>query len=542
LVLNIFFLGWGAVGAPAAHEVQGWLMESHRESWARAQLCEERGLWSEARSLYEAILAGEPCHVPARLRMARLEQLADRYLAAKEHISRAADAVREYSGTRHLGHVTARLLHFAEEATVVSLIKSAAGSDPNIIRQSAVLAQHLSLAGDHQSALCFLDAMASRVPAHPLLGFTRANALRHVGDVQGAAREYEACLALSPDFPDAHWAIATHCRAQPPLARIPRLREALRRVEPGGIDQAHLFYALFREYDAADYREEAWWALSCGARIMSDRLEFDSQLEAVRLEALMRLRVSLPAPTTGVGIVPIFIVGMPCTGASLLAHMLGNRPLVKCIGERNDFPAAVSEASGRFFRSALHGERSQLIRELDFQRVGHLYHQRLRQLAADGRYVIDKNPQNLFNLPIILQALPGARVLCLQRDPMDACFANLKELFEADAYPYSYALNDVADHCRRVRSWMEHWQTAAPRSVRIVSYEDLVRAPQQTIAQVIHFLGLESAGTVHEIPPGESVSTAASRQGCDSAPELEVGAWKRYQRELRPLLVRLGVR
>jgi hypothetical protein len=282
--------------------------------------------------------------------------------------------------------------------------------------------------------------------------------------------------------------------------------------------------------------------LCSGAEIMRRRLAFESQLEATRLEALMRLPVSLPAPVTGGQPVPIFIVGMPRTGTTLLDRVLGNHSWVNSLGERNDFAAAVSEASGRFFRSLVHGDRLEVIRGLDFDRAGHLYRLRLRMLAADSRCVIDKNPQNLFNLPIILQALPEARVLCLQRDAMDACFSNLKELFHGDAYPYSYALNDLADHCLRVRGWMEHWQATAPQSVRIVSYEDLVRTPDRVTARVLDFLGLERQSGLHEITRNSApVSTASSSQVRESIHERGIGAWKRYERQLQPLHARLGV-
>jgi hypothetical protein len=497
-------------------------------------------LWDEARSLYEAVLADEPHHVPARLRMARFEQLADRYLEAKEHLLRAADAVRESSSTRHIGYVTARLLEFAEEPTAVALIESVDWSEPHVISQSAVLAQHLWLAGDYQGALRFLDAMANHVRAHPLLIFTRANVYRYLGDLQAADREYEVCLALSPDFADAHWALATHSKAQPPLARVKRILEALSRVQLGSIEQAHLFYALFREYDAADHREEAWWALSSGADIMSRRVAFDSQLEASGLEALMQLPVSRPTAVRDGGIVPIFIVGMPRTGTTLLDRILSNHVSVRSLGERNDFSAAVSEASGRFFRSPLQGYCSQSLRDLDFETVGRLYEQRLRRLAASGRYLIDKNPQNLLNLPLILQALPAARVLCLERDPVDACFSNLKELFQAGAYPYSYALNDLADHCLRVRRWVRHWQVSAPRSVRVVSYEDLVGSPERTTEQVLDFLGIDLQEGLHEITRNSApVATASSSQVREGIHQRGVGAWKRYERQLQPLLARL---
>jgi len=517
-------------------------MTSHQQIWARAQQCEERGAAAEARTLYETILASEPRHVPARLRMARLEQIDDHYLEAKQHVWRAADAVREHGSTRHMAYVTTRLLQFAEEAAVVSLIKAVDWSDPHVIRQSAVLAQHLWLAGDYRCALSFLDAMASCAQPHHLLTFTRASVLRYLGDMQAAEQEYEACLALSPDFPDAHWALATHSRAPTPLARVQRVRDALGRAEVGGVQQAHLFYALFHEYDAADEREEAWSALSRGAEIMSRQLAFDSRLEASRLDAVMQLPVLLPSAEMHSEIVPIFIVGMPRTGTTLLDRILSNHSSVKSLGERNDFSAAVSEASGRFFRSPLHGDRLRLLSDLDFTRVGRLYELRLSQLAAGSRWVIDKNPQNLFNLPLILQALPHARVLCLQRDPMDTCFSNLKELFQADAYPYSYTLNDVADHCLRARRWIAHWQRVAPHAVRVVSYEDLVRSPEPVAAQVIEFLGLEQQRGLHEITRNNApVSTASSSQVRESIHERGIGAWKRYEQQLRPLLTRLDV-
>ncbi|WP_116810994.1 sulfotransferase family protein [Steroidobacter cummioxidans] len=472
--------------------------------------------------------------------MSRFEQIADRYLTAKEHAWRAAESVRESSSTRLIGYVTARLLEFAEEPAAVSLIESVDWSEPNVISQSAVLAQHLWLAGDYQGALKFLDAMARHVPAHPLLAFTRGNVLRYLGDLEAANTEYERCLAMSPDFADAHWALATHSRAQPPLARVQRIQGALSRVQPNSIEQAHLCYALFREYDAADLRQEAWAALSNGAEIMSRRLAFDSQLEASRLDALIQMPVSLPTRATPGEIVPIFIVGMPRTGTTLLDRILGNHSSVQSLGERNDFAAAVSEASGRFFTSPLHGDRGSLLPDLDFKKVGHLYEQRLRRLAPASRFVIDKNPQNLFNLPLILQALPAARVLCLQRDPLDACFSNLKELFQADSYPYSYSLHGLADHCLRVRSWIGHWQKTAPQAVRIVTYEDLVRAPERSTAQVLDFLGLDRQEALHVITRNRTpVSTASSSQVREGIHERGIGAWRRYQRELQPLIERL---
>lgn len=516
-------------------------MQSVSETWNRARQLEAQGSWDQARSLYEAILAREPLHVPARLRMSRFEQTADRYLAAKGHLIRAASAVRERHGMQVIGYVTARLLEFAEEGEVASLILSLDWSDPEVVRQSPVLAQHLWLAGRYEDTLRFLDAVATRVPAHHLLSFTRANVLRYLGDMAGAEREYEACLSVSPNFADAHWALATHAKSQPPLVRVARIREALKHVPEAGIEQAHLFYALFREYDAADDTDEAWSALWQGAALMRGRLVFDPERESERMQALLRMTLSASQPATDGTPVPIFIVGMPRTGTTLLDRVLGNHSLVRSLGERNDFAAAVSEAWGRFFRSALHADPHELLAQVDFRNAGRLYLQRLQSLASQPRYVIDKNPQNLFNIPLILQALPNARVLCLRREPMDACFSNLKELFPGDAYPYSYALDDLAEHCVQVRKWMEHWEAAAPRSVRIVDYENLVNDPDGAAAAVLDFVGLEMQGGLSEITRNSApVSTASSSQVRESIHARGVGAWKRYARQLEPLRARLG--
>jgi tetratricopeptide (TPR) repeat protein len=472
--------------------------------------------------------------------MSRYEQFADRYLAAKEHARQAAIAIRERHGTQLVGYVSARLLEFAEEGEAAAIILSLDWSDPEVIRQSPVLAQHLWLAGRYDDTLRFLDAVAGRVPAHHLLSFTRANVLRYLGDMAGAEREYETCLRLSPHFADAHWALATHARAEPPLARVPRIREALKHTPDGGLAQAHLFYALFREYDAANDTDEAWAALSQGAAIMRKQLVFDSQQETAGMDALMRIAAPKPQSAPDVTPMPVFIVGMPRTGTTLLDRILGNHSLVTSLGERNDFAAAVSHATGRFFGSALHGDQRELP-QLDWRRAGELYLQRLRSIAAEARYVIDKNPQNLFNIPFILRALPNARVLCLRRDPMDACFSNLKELFQGGAYPYSYALDDLAGHCLRVRRWTEHWATVAPQSVRIVDYEDIAGDPGAAIAPVLDFAGLEMESGLHEITRNSTpVSTASSSQVRESIHTRGIGAWKRYERQLQPLRARLG--
>ncbi len=516
------------------------------EMWGQAQRLEAEGAWDRAGRVYGEMLAREPHHVPAQLRMSRLAQFGDRYCEAREHALRAADAVRLKASTRNAGYVTGRLLEFAEEAEVASVILSADWSDPNILQQSAVLAQHLWLAGRYEDALRFLDAVARHVPAHPLLSFTRGNVLRFLGDMAGAEQSYEAALALSPGFADAHWALATHSRAGVPLQRVPRIRQALARCPTGGTEEAHLLYALFHELDAAGEVDDAWQALEQGAAIMRRRLGYDASAEATYLQALMRLPVPAASETVAAQALssserplPVFIVGMPRSGTTLLDRILGNHGWVDSLGERNDFQMASSQASDHFFqRTPASLDR---VAQVDARAAGHLFQQRMRLLAPGRPCVLDKNPQNLFNIPLILRALPHARILCLRRDPMDACFSNLKELFQGDAYAYSYSLDDLAAHSRHAQQWMQHWQDAAPHAVRVVDYEALVADPETVAAQLIDFLGLPAQAGLSDITRNQApVATASSSQVREGIHGRGVGAWKRYERQLQPLRERLG--
>ena len=438
-------------------------MDSIAALWTRAQALEQRKSWDEARAVYESIVGREPMHVPARLRLSRFEQFADHYLESKQHLWRAVDSVREHANTRNIGHVTARLLEFAEEQEVAGLIESVNWSDQHVRRQSPALAQHLWLAGRYAEALRFLDAVQSHVPPHPLLTYTRANVFRYLGQMDAAEREYEAAIALSPSFPDAHWSLSTHSKSTPPGARVERIRSALTAHPPASVEQAHLYYALFREHDAADQTDQAWAALAAGAAIMRSRSQYDPEREAARLRTWLHAKASVDGGEDDETLKPIFVVGLPRTGTTLLDRMLSNHPSVVSLGERNDFSAAVSETGNHFFGSLASADYGSWIWDLDAPRAGRLYLHRLRMFAPEACHVIDKNPQNLFNLPLILKALPDARILCVKREPMDACFSNLKELFQGGAYPYSYSLDHLASHYRQASSWIDYWQRIAPQ-------------------------------------------------------------------------------
>ena len=239
--------------------------------WDAARRHEAAGDVRAAQAEYEAMLAIEPMLVTPQLRLSRFAQMSDHYAASREHALHASRTAITARISRDAGFISLRLLAFAENAEVTRLIGALDTSDPEVLKQSAVFAQHLWLVGEHDRALEFLTRVGGRVRPSHLLSHTRANVLRSLGRLEEATEHYEYALRLSPHYADAHWSLAYHQPAATPGARIPRIRAAAGHYPADSLEQARLCFALFKELESAGDTEAAWDALMQGAAIMRGR-------------------------------------------------------------------------------------------------------------------------------------------------------------------------------------------------------------------------------------------------------------------------------
>jgi hypothetical protein len=187
-----------------------------------------------------------------------------------------------------------------------------------------------------------------------------------------AAEEYERCIALVPDFAYAHWSLASHRKASTPGARIARIESAKAGNPPE--EQPFLDYALFREHDDAGHTERAWASLMSGATAKRASLTYDPQAEDAGFRMLEGMTAQAFEPTHPrdriAGRVPIFILGMPRTGTTLLERILGGHGDVEAGGELNDFESALSLATNRFLRRYATPEAIEALQAADFAEVG----------------------------------------------------------------------------------------------------------------------------------------------------------------------------
>src|SRR3990167_6856077 len=232
---------------------------------------------------------------------------------------------------------------------------------------------------------------------------------------------------------------------------------------------------------------------------------------------------------------PIFIVGMPRTGTTLLERILGRHPDVENAGELDDFPLQLRWCANRFSRSFLDAGVLAAAPSESPAVLGDRYLDHASWRARGKAFFTDKMPPNFLHVGLIARALPRARILHMTRHPMDTCFSNLKELF-TEAYPYSYDLGELAAHYGRYRRLMSHWHDQFPGRVLDVSYEGLVADPVAASQRVFAHCGLQWLPECVEIETGGGrVTTASSVQVREPIHRRAVDGWRRYETQLRPL-------
>ena len=501
----------------------------------RQAMAERR--FDDARAIYQQMLALDPAQPRAWLALSALAQAQGDFRESVRAARAAVPAWRNSRSLQFITELTRRLLILGEYQQVREIIASADWSDPVVLRYSMGLVQYLGLAEAHQEALDLAEHALSRIRNAPAsLVLARANALRYMGRMKEATDAYEHCLALDPLNAEAHWSLAQHERSSIPGGRIQRLRKAIAHTAQGSEEAIYLHYALFKEQDDAGDVAEAGRALMAGARMKRATFHYDPAHHEASIQQLLRLcspeflgRTKREAPGPKDAHIPIFIVGLPRSGTTLLERILGNHPEVISGGELNDFPLQLSWETGRFHGEYLGPKSLEACAEVDFESVGKGYLDRTRWRAEGKRYLIDKLPNNVMHAGFIHMALPNAKIICMRRERKDSCFSTFKHLFSGSAYPFSYELGEMFNHHDRFIRLIEHWGAVLDERFMSVDYEQLAGSPADVVPQVAKFCGLayqpEMLNLLGNAAPSATASSSQIRQPIHAG---GVGGWRRY--------------
>lgn len=507
-------------------------------------------VWQDAERLYRAgdldgaaaactaLLAQLPRNVPAHWMLSQIHQAHRRFRLAHRHARLAASDAGNLSPRERL--LVARVLvnvgEYRAASAVLRSIAPASAADPAVATEAVELAGMLD---DSALALQWLEAADAHAVRSPTLSFLAGNHRKFAGDLAGAAAAYEQAIAQDRRWPHAHLGLATLGDAGTASRNADRIRAVLAEGGLPPADAAVLQYALFRELDASGDVDGAWDALREGMRLRRMDARHDGAAEARMFE---RLRSTYtpgfvqPAGPGSEGPQPVFVVGLPRTGTTLLERILGNHSAIAACGERSELRMLYKWASDYYCNGLLDEEAAARMQAVDAGALGRAYLESTAWRAGERRWYVDKLPGNFLFSGLILRAIPGARIVHVRRDPMAACFGNLKELFAPHFYEYSYSMQDMAAHHRHYASLMAQVAAMAPDRVAEVDYEDLVLQPEAQAARLLAFLGLEpEAGLADTTRAAGPVSTASSVQVREPIHAGRIAYWKRYERFLEPL-------
>lgn len=371
-------------------------------------------------------------------------------------------------------------------------------------------------------------------PACTAYRYNHATALIALGRMQEAEAALDHVIAVQPEDADAWYNRATLRRQTVQRNHVAELRERLDRpgLEPAQV--APLAYALAKELEDTERYDESFTALMCGARARRAMLSYRVEDDEAMLRAIgdtftcHQVRAGVPGCDDAR---PVFVVGLPRSGTTLVERMLSSHSGIDSHGESMDFALSLMKTVGSVRDKADLLSRSV---QMDPRRLGEAY---VRRLALrDGTRVVDKTPGNFLYLGLIVRALPKARIIHVRRRPMDVCHAIFKTLFRM-AYPYSYDLDDLARYWLAFDGLMRHWQEVLPPGHMLtVDYESLVAAPSEHVAAMLTHLDMpwEDACLHFERNPLPSL-TASAAQVRQPVYTSSVDLWRHHAANLKPL-------
>jgi len=383
------------------------------------------------------------------------------------------------------------------------------------------------------------------LPLDPAILYDSAVCHFYLNEMDEAATLLERVLTLAPGNGFALY-IRSQLRTQTAATNhVDHLRNTLMRPQIRRQDAISTYFALAKELEDLGEYQESFAALSEGNRIKRSTLAYDVRNDIDAMQKVMThfsreaLAQAVPGePATG----PIFIVGMPRTGTTLVERILGSHADVVSLGELVDFPAEMTALAERAYASA-GSKEPDLLRaslQMDFAELGRNYLKAVQPLAGGRKYFIDKLPFNFRYCGLIHQALPNAKIVHLTRDPLDTCYAVFKTLF-INAYHYSYQLDELAQFYVAYRRTMAHWHAVMPGVICDVSYEDLVGDPPAQCRRLLDWCGLPWQDDVLDFHRSRVASTTASaaqvRQPIYTS---SVRKWRNVSQQLQPVVRRLA--
>jgi tetratricopeptide (TPR) repeat protein len=499
----------------------------------------------DAEPLLKAHLKADPFDVAAIRMLAELAGRIGRYPDAENLLRRALDLSPGFTAAR--SNLATLLYRQGKSGEAIAELNHLAEQDPDHLGNANLKAAAHGRIGDYDEAIALYEVILAAQPVQDKIWMSYGHVLKTVGRADDSIAAYRRAVAIRPGFGEVWWSLANLKTFKFSDDDLAIMQAQLARADLGDEDRFHIDFALGK---ACEDRRD--WAASfahynAGNALRRAALDYDGALitaQVARSKALLtkdffaaRAGEGCPAPD------PIFILGMPRAGSTLIEQILASHPLIEGTQELPDISFLAERVMGRT-RDDLGGDLAGNLAALSLEErcaLGAEYLERTRiHRKTDRPFFVDKMPNNWRYIGLILLILPNAKIIDARRHPMDCGFSNFKQHY-ARGQGFAYDLQDIGHYYADYVAMMQAVDVALPGRVLRVIHEAIVAQSETEIRSLISYLGLpfdeaclrfwENDRAV-QTPSAEQVRRPINRDGMDR--------WRHYEQWLGPLKTALG--
>jgi tetratricopeptide (TPR) repeat protein len=504
----------------------------------KAEQCTRDGDARQAEDIYRSILKRDPNHVEAARLLAKIAVDNKRFEDAEVYLRHAASITPDYTRLWvDLANVLRELQRPAEALQCASKVMELA---PEMAESHMLYAGVVGLSNRHEDAIASYEKALAIAPNKPGALCSMAHHLKTIGKQEQAIAAYRKCIEIKPNHAEAYWSLANLKTFQFVETEIQKMYELLEGDNLADESRVQIHNALGldresrRDYDTAfsHYRQ-------CNALRRKtesyDPVETESRYDRIVdvfdqdfLDSRAEYGNSDPAP--------IFIVGLPRSGSTLIEQILASHSMVDGTHELTELTAAVKGLRRSPKRNSNFPDTLPGLSAEEWQGLGAAYIESTRQYRGAALHFIDKNPNNFTFVGLIRLALPNAKIINARRHPLDSCFGTYKQLFAA-GQPFSYDFTDLGEYYLQYARLMQHWHQLMPGFVLDVHYEDVVADLDTQVRRILDYCGLpfeDACLRFHETD--RAVKTASSEQVRRPIYSSSVNLWRNYEAHIGELV------
>ena len=513
-------------------------LDPSRRRLTEAFELEKSGKKKEAETIYRDILKNDPNNVDALRLLAGLATSQNEHRDAEILLKRALELTPDF------GRAMADLIvnqveqEKIDEALEYATRLTRIGADnPD---SYLLMGNAYSAAGRYEDAINSYQKALGLAPEHPGALSGLAHNLKTVGKQDEAIAIYRKCIALNPYFTEPYWSLANLKTFRFTDEEVQSMEKLLEDPDIPDDAQVHLCNALGFQYEIQKDYDQAFASFEkCNAT--KRRLEYYDSVETESLydriiDVFDQEFVNRAPAGKGFDVTPIFIIGLPRSGSTLLEQILASHSQVEGTHELSDLARVVREIPDRLKTRQRYPDSLPGADAAFFAELGQVYLDRTQKYRSGNPYFTDKNPNNFIHVGLVHLAMPDAVFINARRHPLDSCLGSFKQLF-AKGQAFSYDLVDIGEYFLQYQRLMEHWSKILPGKVLDVRYEDVVADLESGVRRILEHCGLpfeEQCVRFHETE--RAVKTASSEQVRQPIYSSSVNLWRNYEWQLEPLI------